>query len=553
MISFLSVKNYAIIQDIKVNFEKGLNIITGETGAGKSILTGALSLLLGVRADFSVLNDKEKKCIVEAEFNIKDYNLFDFFEKNNLDYDEFTIIRREINPNGKSRAFINDTPVNLIILKEFTENLIDIHSQNQNQVINNNDFKINVLDSYCNNNNLLKKYQTSYFNYIKTKNELQKFTEEITKQKADLDYLQYQFEQLEKANLDNINQQEIEEEIEKLSHAEEIKTALSQSTFYLNEADENIISNLNSIKNTISKISSYFGKATEIYNRLDSVIIEINDIASEIEDQNSNLEFDPERLENLNKIIDNIYTLQTKHNVKTIEELLEIKENINQKILEINISDEKKQNLEKKLNDFKNQADGLATELHKIREKKSIEFSKEITKIIQKLGMPNGEFKITVNKNSELSTNGISAIDFIFSANKNEELKAVSKSASGGEVSRIMLALKSIIAKNSVLRTIIFDEIDTGISGEIADKMGNLFKQISKNIQILSITHLPQIAAKGDYHFKIFKEEINNKTVTNIKLLNNNDRINEIAKMLSGEKLTDAALNNAKELLKTNI
>ncbi len=550
MISSLSVKNYALIKNINVNFKKGLNIITGETGAGKSILTGALSLLLGARADFSVLNDKQKKCIVEAEFNIKNYNLSDFFDKNNLDYDEITIIRREINTNGKSRAFINDTPVNLSVLKNFTENLIDIHSQNQNQIINNKDFTIKILDSYCNYNELLKKYKDNFNNYKKTKIELIEFKENIKKQKNDLDYLQYQYEQLNKIELENINQSEIEEEIEKLSHVEEIKNALSQATFYLNETDENIISNLNSIKNTIAKISSYYSKATEIHNRLESVIIEINDIASDIEIENSNLEFNPELLDKLNQTLDNIYSLQTKHNVKTVEELLQIKENINNKINDITISDEKILNIEKKLSELKTKTYKLATEIHEIRTKKAVKLSENITEIIKKLGMPNSDFKINVKKTQDLSANGISYIDFVFTANKNEELKPVSKSASGGEISRIMLALKSVISKNLILRTIIFDEIDTGISGEIADKMGNLFKQISKSIQIISITHLPQIAAKGDNHFKIFKKEEQNKTTTNIKLLNTDERINEIAKMLSGEKLTKAALNNAKELLK---
>ena len=552
MITFLSVKNYALIQDLKINFENGLNIITGETGAGKSILTGALSLLLGVRADFSVLNDKQEKCIVEAEFDIKQYKLKTFFDKNNLDYDDNTIIRREININGKSRAFINDTPVNLIILKEFTENLIDIHSQNQNQIINNNNFKINVLDIYSANSDLLKSYKIIFNDYKKTKFELKKFKDEIIKQKADLDYLQYQFEQLNKADLENINQTELEEEAEKLSHSEEIKTALSQASFYLDESDENIISNLNSIKNIISKIASYFSKADEIYKRLESVIIEINDIASEIGTENNNLEFNPQQLEQINQKLDKIYTLQTKHNVKTVSELLEIKENLSKKINDINISDDKIKQLYNKETDLKNKSYKLADEIHKIRIKKSHIFSQEITKIIQNLGMPNAEFNIVVNKKQELSDFGISEIEFIFTANKNEELKPVSKSASGGEISRIMLALKSIIAKNTMLRTIIFDEIDTGISGEIADKMGKLFKQISQTIQVLGITHLPQIAAKGDYHFKIYKSETNDITTTNIKLLDKNSRINEIAKMLSGEKLTDAAINNAKELLKDN-
>lgn len=549
MLTFLNIQNYVLIQDLKINFEKGLNIITGETGAGKSILTGALSLLLGLRAEPNVLNDKNKKCIVEAEFNIEKYGLNIFFEEKNLDYDKNTIIRREINTNGKSRAFINDSPVNLNILKEFTDKLIDIHSQNQNLILNNIDFKISTLDSYCNNKILLNEYISSFENYKSSQKEFLKYKDEIAQQKADLDYLQYQYDQLNKIDLTNLNQSELEEELEKLTHAEEIKSALSQSYYQLTEADENSISNLNSIKNNISKISSYFSKVDEIYKRLDSVIIELNDISEEIENENLKLEFNPEHLENINLLLDNIYTLQSKHNVKTINELIEIKDNLQTKINEINISDEKIKQLENKVSTQKHKSFYLAEKLHKIRQKESNNLAKEITNIIKGLGMPNADFNISVDKSNDLLKNGISIVDFTFTANKNEKLQQVSKAASGGETSRIMLAIKSIIAKNSTLRTLIFDEIDTGISGEVADKMGNLFKDISKNIQIISITHLPQIAAKSDYHYKIYKTDTNNKTVTNIKLLTSDEKVNEIAKMLSGEKLTTAAINNANELI----
>ena len=549
MLHKLLIKNYAIISNINVEFNSGLSIITGETGAGKSILTGALSLLLGQRADLSILMDKNKKCIVEAEFDISKNKLRTFFISNNIDYDDTTILRREISPNGKSRAFINDTPVNLPIIKSLSEKLVDIHSQHQNLILSDNDFQISVVDKFVKNQNNLEKYKTEYSKYLQYTKELTELVSKAESIKADLDYFQFQFEQLSDINLESINKENLEIEQNELTNAEEIKTALSEAEHKLHLSDNNIISNINSTLSTIERINKYIPQAQEIYKRLNSSLIEINDILADIESINQNIEENPNKLEEINNKLDSTYSLENKHKVRTIEELIQVRNNFDNKINNINSYDENIIVAENKLRSQEEIIAVLANELHENRKNSASKLEQTIIAILSDLGIKNAKFKIKLKKIEQYNINGNTELKFYFSANKNQEIQEITKVASGGEISRIMLCLKSIVSSVSNVPTIIFDEIDTGISGDIADKMGNIFITMSKHTQILSITHLPQIASKGKYHYNVYKDDSTDKTTANIKILDSNERITEIAKMVSGKNLTNAAISNAKELL----
>ncbi len=549
MLHKLLIKNYAIISNINVEFNSGLSIITGETGAGKSILTGALSLLLGQRADLSILMDKNKKCIVEAEFDISKNKLRTFFISNNIDYDDTTILRREISPNGKSRAFINDTPVNLPIIKSLSEKLVDIHSQHQNLILSDNDFQISVVDKFVKNQNNLEKYKTEYSKYLQYTKELTELVSKAESVKADLDYFQFQFEQLSDINLESINKKNLEIEQNELTNAEEIKTALSEAEHKLHLSDNNIISNINSTLSTIERINKYIPQAQEIYKRLNSSLIEINDILADIESINQNIEENPNKLEEINNKLDSTYSLENKHKVRTIEELIQVRNNFDNKINNINSYDENIIVAENKLRSQEKIIAVLANELHENRKNSASKLEQTIIAILSDLGIKNAKFKIKLKKIEQYNINGNTELKFYFSANKNQEIHEITKVASGGEISRIMLCLKSIVSNVSNVPTIIFDEIDTGISGDIADKMGNIFITMSKHTQILSITHLPQIASKGKYHYNVYKDDSTDKTTANIKILDSNERITEIAKMVSGKNLTNAAISNAKELL----
>ena len=549
MLQSIYIQNYALINELEIDFNKGLNIITGETGAGKSILLGALSLILGQRADTSVLKDKSKKCFVEAKFLIKKYQIKEFFKLNDLDYEDLTTIRREITNNGKSRAFINDTPINLSVLKELSSSLVDIHSQHENLLLGDDYFQLSLVDSFANHSELLEKYQNKFIDFNKLLSEYNKLVNNADKAKTDLDYLQFQFDQLESAKLVDGEQTELEVELEQLNHAEEIKSNLSNSFHLLSVEEISIISNLKQAKNSIESISKYIKEGEELLNRIESVYIELQDINSEIDMINERIEHDPARIEFIRERLDNIYSLQQKHKVSTISELIEIKDELAKKIYLINSYDFETDKIKKQLENTREELVLIAKEISKNRSLIIPKIESKVIEMLQLLGIPNAEFKVEQVATDEFLSTGTEIIRFLFSANKNVALEELSKVASGGEISRLMLSIKSLIVETTTLPTIIFDEIDSGTSGEIADKMGVIIKRMSENIQVINITHLPQIASKGDFHYLVYKEDNHETTNTYIKLLTQEERIDQIAKMLSGEALTEAAIQNAKVLL----
>jgi len=549
MLQSLNVHNYALINELTIDFNKGLNIITGETGAGKSILMGALSLILGQRADTSVLKEKSKKCIVEAKFNIKPYRLKTFFDENDLDYDDITIIRREITDNGKSRAFINDTPVNVSVLKDLSTHLVDIHSQHESLLLGDENFQMALVDSFAGHHALLHQYYEKYEEYHQIQSEYNQFISNAEKAKSDLDYLQFQYDQLEALKLNEGEQEELEEELEKLNHAEEIKLNLSKSFQLLNEEEFSVISNLKEAKNALNAIAKYLKESEDLNQRMESAYIELQDISHEIEQLNESIEYDPARIEFIRERLDSIYAQQQKHKVATIGELLQIKTDLETQIEHINSFDFRFDELKKKLELKKNELIQLAQQISKNRKQIIPDLEQKITRTLVLLGMPNAAFKIEQVPVNEFLPTGNEIIKFMFSANKNVAPEEIEKVASGGEISRLMLSLKSILVENKILPTIIFDEIDAGTSGEIADKMGVIIKQMSSKMQVINITHLPQIASKADFHYLVYKQDNHQTTNTYIKLLDKDERVNEIAKMLSGKELTDAAIQNAKVLL----
>ena len=550
MIQSLSIENYAIINNLEIDFSRGLSIITGETGAGKSILLGALSLILGKRADTSILKDKSRKCIVEGTFDITEYGFQDFFDENDIDYDDFTILRREISPNGKSRAFINDSPVNLNLLSEIGIRFIDIHSQHQNLNLSNSQFHLKVIDSFSHSEDILKKYQEVYTLFKDLSKEYQYLLEKSQQSQADLDYYQFQFNQLDIAKLKENEQYELEQELEKLNHAEEIKNNLNGSVSLLSGEDNTVLNQLKDIHSFINKIIKFYPDIAEYGKRLESTYIELKDVASELELLKERIELDPEKLEYINERLDLIYSLQHKHKVNTIKDLLDIKELLKQKIDEVSSYEFKLEDLKKRMNECENKLKDFAQKLSQQRQQSLKNVEKEITILLLDLGIPNGRFKIHHEITGNYTINGIDRVHFLFSANKNITLQEISKIASGGELSRLMLSIKSLLSDSSGLPTIIFDEIDMGVSGEIADKVGNIIKRMSKGMQIINITHLPQVACKGDFHYLVYKSDEGESTTAHVKLLNNEERHIEIARMLSGEELTEAAMENARELLK---
>ncbi|HAF29978.1 MAG TPA: DNA repair protein RecN [Bacteroidales bacterium] len=549
MLQSIYIQNYALISELEIDFNKGLNIITGETGAGKSILLGALSLVLGQRADTSVLKDKSQKCFVEAKFQIKQYKIKDFFKQNDLDYEEITTIRREITDNGKSRAFINDTPVNLSILKDLSDKLIDIHSQHESLLLGDDHFQLSLVDSFANHHELLDKYLNKYEEYHVLTTEYKRLIQNADKAKADLDYFQFQFDQLEALKLVDGEQEELEEELVKLNHAEEIKLNLSNSYNLLSGEEVAILSNLKQAKNSIASISKYMKEGDELAQRLDSVYIELQDINNEIEQLNEKVEHDPSRIEFIRERLDNIYSLEQKHKVSTVKELIQIQEELQNKLDLINSYDFETEKIKKEIESLHKELSSLANQISANRKLIIPKIENKVVEILKQLGIPNANFKVEQILVDEFLTTGKEIIKFLFSANKNVALEELSKVASGGEISRLMLSIKSLIVETTTLPTIIFDEIDSGTSGEIADKMGSIIKHMSEKMQVINITHLPQIASKGDYHYLVYKKDNHETTNTYIKLLTKDERINEIAKMLSGEALTDAAIQNARVLL----
>lgn len=546
MIINLLIENYALISKANIDFKPGFSVVTGETGAGKSIMLGALGLVLGNRADISVLRDKENKCIVELSCQVDKYNIKNFFKDNDLEYEDICIIRREISPNGKSRAFVNDLPVSLKILKDLGHNLIDIHSQNQTQTLMDRDYQLSVVDGYAGLN--IDDYSLSYRDYIKTKTEYINLKEKAQKESADADYYLFQFNQIEEANIIEGELESIEQELETLSHAEEIKGALISSFSLLDSEDNSVLSSIKQAQSQLEKISNYLVSADDLSKRLDSVHIELQDISSEIEQKGQEIEYDSSRIEWINARIYIIYNILHKHNFETVAQLLEYKNNLDYKLQNISSYDNQLLSLEKLIEDKKL---ALVQKAEIISQKRISVFSKiekSMESMLIDLGIANANFKID-QKFIELSPSGIDDISFLFSANKNSEAQDLGKVASGGEMSRLMLSLKYLICSSRQLPSIIFDEIDTGVSGNIAEKMAYMMKDMSSSMQVISITHLPQIAAKGQWHYKVFKIDDNETTHSNIEILSQDARLEELAQMLSGANVSEAAYHNARTLL----
>ncbi len=550
MLKRLQIRNYALIRELDVEFTSGLTIITGETGAGKSILIGALSLILGQRADSGVLKDKENKCIVEGVFEVEGYGLESLFADNDLDYDHQVIFRREIAPNGKSRAFVNDTPVNLKTLEELGIRLIDIHSQHQSLELGNRMFQLMVLDNYAGNKPVLSAYQSKYKLYKSLVAELSRAEEHASQLRQELDYFQFQFEQLSKANLKPGEQETLEHELSLLTHAEEIKTALLSVANLLGGEETNTLSRVKESMNVLTKILKFYPEASPLVERLNSIYLEISDIYSETEYSSEKMEVDPLRITHLNERLDLIYSLQQKHHVANEEELIALRDDFELKVNSVFSNDEAVENLRNSVREREDELMKIAGQLSLARIAATVPIGQRVEAQLVQLGMPNSRFRAEVTTGLSLSPNGRDEVNFLFTANKNGELSEISKVASGGELSRLMLSIKALISKSKALPTILFDEIDSGISGETADKMGNILKDISRDMQVINITHLPQIAAKGDHHFLVYKEDTETETITRLKLLSPDERVSELAKMLSGETITDAARLNATELLK---
>ncbi|GET31281.1 DNA repair protein RecN [Prolixibacter bellariivorans] len=550
MLKRLKIRNYALIRELDVEFHPGFTIITGETGAGKSILLGALSLILGQRADTTALKDTDKKCVVEGVFNVSAYGLKELFEQYDLDYDDQAIFRREISPSGKSRAFVNDTPVNLKAMRDLGLRLVDIHSQHQNLELNNQHFQLTVVDLYAGHNDLLETYREKFRIYRKTVQSLNALIDKAGQSKADLDYFRFQFEQLESASLVDGEQAEMEKELETLNHAEEIKGNLTQLFELLNGDGPSVVRGSKDGISLLSNVAGFFPEGEDLHQRLESAYLELKDIADEAERAAESIDYDPGRIELLNERLDLIYTLQQKHRVETVAELIAIRESLDAKISDIDSYDLEIEKLEKQRDVAEAEVKKLAEQLSEQRKEVLPAIEERVNTLLLQLGMPNSRFRVDLNANGTPSGTGIDEVSFMFSANKNAELCEISKVASGGEMSRLMLSLKSLISKSKALPTIIFDEIDSGISGEIAGKMGSILKDMSAGMQVLNITHLPQVAAKGDYHFWVYKKDTEHETVTHLKLLSEKERVEELAKMLSGENISDAALQNAQELLR---
>jgi DNA repair protein RecN (Recombination protein N) len=553
MLAKLFVQNYALIKELDVEFENGLTIITGETGAGKSILLGALSLILGTRADTSVLLDKNEKCIVEGTFRIDDYDLNEFFISNELDYEALTTLRREISTAGKSRAFINDTPVTINLLKELGDHLIDIHSQHQTLMLNDNSFQMNIIDSFAGTLKLRGEYRHSYSRYLRLKKEFTDEKELSDKNRSDLEYYQFQFNQLNEAKLLPGEQEELETELELLEHAEEIKAALTGSSKVLLDDEPSILSMLREVKSNLGKIRNFLPEGETLVSRTESSLIELDDLATEIEKLALSIEADPERLTIIHQRLDNIYSLIQKHRVNNLGELIVKKEEISNLIKMIVSSDERLTELELQMENEVKTLKDISDKMSVMRKGVLPAIESEITDILRQLGMANAKFRISLSHLPEFSLSGIDQADFLFSANKNIAPENLAKVASGGELSRVMLSLKSLLTKNNNLPTIIFDEIDSGVSGEIADKVGQILSGMGKYMQVVNITHLPQVASRGTKHYHVYKDDTEDSTFTRVRLLSHEERILEVARLLSGSEVTETAIKNARELLKSAI
>ncbi|MCD8290418.1 MAG: DNA repair protein RecN [Prevotella sp.] len=554
MLRQLYISNFTLIDTLNIRFNPGFSVITGETGAGKSIILGAINLLLGQRADIKSIKSGCSKCVIEAHFDIDKYKIQDFFLSNDIDYDESDcILRRELSVSGKSRAFINDTPVALSTIRSLGQLLVDIHSQHQNLALNDDDFQLKTVDIIAKDKKLLEKYKDCFNSYKKIKNDVAKLHHEIEESRKNEDYWRFQLKELTDANLTEGMQGELEREGEKLSHVEEIKTALYSVDDIFNSkvSDGGVLSELKESVKLLDSIKNIYEDINPISERLESCFIELKDISNDISSETDNIEFDPTRLDQINRQLDKIYTLEKKYHLSTIEELIDLRKNIEIQLDNIENSDEKLAELEKSEKEQLNKCEKLAKELSTVRKVAANTIEEEMLNKLVPLGIPNIRFCVKM-EDKELSINGRDHITFLFSANNSSPLQPISQVASGGEIARVMLSIKAMISGAVKLPTIIFDEIDTGASGKIAEKMGDLMQEMASfERQVISITHLPQIAARGTTHYKVFKEETENGTKSRMQVLNKDERILEIAQMLSGSEITEAAINNAKELLKS--
>lgn len=549
MITTLAIKNYALIDDIRVDLNNGLTIITGETGAGKSILLGALSLLLGKRAELRSVKDPTKKCVIEGEFSIHDYNLQKVFKKHKLDYDAHSIIRREILPGGKSRAFVNDTPVSLIQLQALGLYLVDVHSQQETLSIASESFQMEVIDALAGNNVLLETYAKQlevYKNISETITDLKDQSDSASKE---LDYNTFLYNELQEAGLIGVDQASLEETFETLNNSEAIQESLSNMIQLFSEERIGTMETSKEARSILGKLKGFSGKYEGLWSRLNSVVLELEDILEETETLTSSLEADPEKLFEVNEKLQLVYKMQQKHSVSTVNELLNIQNDLAEKIDNTATLDDRILALETKLFSEKSKLTSLAKELHEARKKAIPKLKKELELYLEKLGLPNAQFQFELKDSETFKKNGLDVLELMFTANKGLAFGPLKKIASGGEMSRIMLAVKAVLAQYKKLPTIIFDEIDTGVSGEIANRMAHIMSIMSQKMQLISITHLPQIAAKGEHHIKVYKEDVNEVTRTRIKSLNEDERVVEIAQMIGGNNVTDAAIANAKELL----
>ncbi|MFV8366303.1 DNA repair protein RecN [Flavobacterium sp. XS1P27] len=549
MITSLSIKNYALIEKLSIDFSKGFSTITGETGAGKSIILGALGLVLGKRADLTSLKNKEEKCIIEAHFEISKYNLLSFFEANDLDYENDTIIRREILPSGKSRAFINDSPVNLQELQELSLFLIDIHSQQQTQELSDENVQFEIIDAIANNKETILEYQSLLKSYKSDKSKLNSLLKRQSESKKEQEYNTFLLDELVAAQLKSGEQETLEADFEKLNNVEIIKESIDRSLAIANEEQIGVMHNLNEIKVSLQKIASFSTEYHSLLERITSVTIEFDDISDEMNRCSEKLINDPEQLDLISQKLQVIFNLQKKHQVSSVDELLEIQANLENSVLELGNMEEEIAALIVSIEQKTIELDAFSTTIHNNRLDSIPVLSQKLITILETLGMPNVRFNIDIKTTETYFQNGKDELQFLFSANKGTDFGLLKKVASGGEMSRIMLAVKAILAQYSKLPTLIFDEIDTGVSGEIAIRMGEIMKEMSQEMQIFAITHLPQIAAKGNAHFKVFKSTVGEDTLSELKLLNGEERVVEIAQMLSGTVVSDSALNHAKALL----
>jgi DNA repair protein RecN (Recombination protein N) len=548
MLQKLAISNYALIDDLEISFDKGLNILTGETGAGKSIILGALSLILGQRAESRYFFNQQKKCVIEGTFLINGFHLKSFFEENDLDHEAETILRREITADGKSRSFVNDTPVNLTILKQLGEKLIDIHSQHATLEINDPEFQLLVVDSVAGHGELLSDYRSKFKTYKKNTSRLQQLIADSDKAKTDLDYYQFQFDELEKAKLEAGEQEKLEADLYTLSNAEEIKRSLVAACHLVQEGETSALLQLREATHHLSSLEKFNPAIAELHERLKSTVIELKDISSEIENIEQRTHTDEAKTIEINERLSVIYTLQKKHRVSTNIELLQLQDDLSEKIQQAVHGDEAIEKLQKQIAAEEKDLEELAGQLSANRTKAIPQIEKQVVQSLSEMGMGNSTLKIELSP-IPLGADGTDHVRFLFSANKGHALAEMSKVASGGELSRLMLSIKSLIASHTALPTIIFDEIDAGVSGEIANKVGLIMEHLAQNLQVITITHLPQIASKGNSHYFVYKDDASATTYTRIKQLSEQERVLEIAKMLSGDKPGESALQNARELL----